>query len=60
MLSEENKLIEVQDNTPQLEDVTDDTEQFEKRVKKLKVLYDNGILSEEEFLEEKRRIMSEL
>ncbi len=38
----------------------EDMRTFENRIKKLKILYDNGILSEEEFRNEKNRILSEL
>ena len=43
-----------------IESVDDDTEQFEKRIKKLKIMYDNGVLSEEEYASEKKRILSEI
>lgn len=39
---------------------SNDTEQFENRIKKLKIMYENGILTEEEFVAEKKRILSEL
>ena len=38
----------------------DDMSAFENRIKKLKLMYDNGILTEEEFIAEKKRILSEL
>ena len=33
-------------------------EEFENRVKKLKIMYDNGLLSEEEFLNEKKKLLN--
>lgn len=39
---------------------SDDVEQFEKRIKKLKIMYENGLLLEEEYVNEKKRILSEL
>ncbi|MBO5372239.1 MAG: SHOCT domain-containing protein [Lachnospiraceae bacterium] len=58
---EENNTLAIQGHEmKKLEINVDDTEQFEKRIKKLKIMYDNGILSEEEFIEEKKRILSEL
>lgn len=38
----------------------DDMSAFENKIKKLKIMYDNGILTEEEFMAEKKRILSEL
>lgn len=38
----------------------DDMDLFEKRIKKLKMMYENGILSEQEFTDEKKRLLSEL
>lgn len=58
---EENNTLAIQEHEiKKIETNIDDTEQFEKRIKKLKIMYDNGILSEEEFTEEKKRILSEL
>ena len=33
---------------------------FEKRVKKLKMMYDNGLLSEEEFAKEKAKLLEQI
>ena len=38
----------------------DDMSAFENKIKKLKMMYDNGILTEEEFVAEKKRILSEI
>ena len=38
----------------------DDMDLFERRIKKLKMMYENGILSEQEFTDEKKRLLSEL
>lgn len=35
-------------------------EEFENKIKKLKMMYDNGILTEEEFIKEKKSILSEI
>lgn len=35
-------------------------EAFENKIKKLKMMYDNGILTEEEFIKEKKSILSEI
>lgn len=43
-----------------IESADEDTDQFEKRIKKLKIMYDNGVLSEEEYASEKKRILSEI
>lgn len=45
---------------PQMLTASNDMEVFENRIKKLKIMYDNGILSEEEYANEKKRILSEL
>lgn len=58
---EEHKTSAIQgQEIKQVEMDVDNTEQFEKKIKKLKIMYDNGILSEEEFAMEKKRILSEL
>ena len=36
------------------------TDAFEAKIKKLKIVYDNGILSDEEFSEEKKKLLSQL
>lgn len=51
--------IEAQEVT-KIETSMDDTEQFEKKIKKLKMMYENGLLSEEEYANEKKRLLSEL
>lgn len=46
----------------EVEQITEnnDMNAFENRIKKLKMMYDNGILTEEEFANEKKRLLSEL
>jgi hypothetical protein len=39
---------------------SDNTEQFEKKIRKLKIMYDNGLLSDEEYASEKNKILSSL
>ena len=38
--------------------MAEDLSEFETKIKKLKVLRDNGILSEEEYIEEKKKLVS--
>lgn len=45
-------------DTVALADIAEDISEFETKIKKLKVLRDNGILSEEEYLEEKKKLVS--
>lgn len=37
-----------------------DTEAFEKKVKKIKFMYDNGLLSDEEYIVEKQKLLSQI
>lgn len=48
----ENKVILLQES--------DDTAQFERKIKKLKFMYDNGLLTEEEFAAEKSKLLSQI
>lgn len=45
-------------DTVALSGIATDINEFETKIKKLKVLRDNGILSEEEYLEEKKKLVS--
>lgn len=45
-------------DTVALSGLATDINEFETKIKKLKVLRDNGILSEEEYLEEKKKLVS--
>lgn len=45
-------------DTVALSGVANDINEFETKIKKLKVLRDNGILTEEEYLEEKKKLVS--
>lgn len=45
-------------DTVALSGVASDINEFETKIKKLKVLRDNGILTEEEYLEEKKKLVS--
>lgn len=58
---EESNALQVQEQKAKnIETHVDDTEQFESRIKKLKIMYDQGILSDEEYANEKKRILSEI
>ena len=45
-------------STVALSGMAEDLSEFETKIKKLKVLRDNGILSEEEYIEEKKKLVS--
>lgn len=45
-------------DTVALSGMADDLSEFETKIKKLKVLRDNGILSEEEYISEKKKLVS--
>lgn len=45
-------------DTVALSGMADDLSEFETKIKKLKVLRDNGILSEEEYIAEKKKLVS--
>ena len=45
-------------STVALSGMAEDLSEFETKIKKLKVLRDNGILSEEEYVEEKKKLVS--
>lgn len=45
-------------STVALQGMAEDLSEFETKIKKLKVLRDNGILSEEEYIEEKKKLVS--
>lgn len=53
----EYKKIEQNAKTERIEDTMDT---FERKVKKLKIMLDNGVLTQEEFEVEKRRLLDEL
>lgn len=38
----------------------DDMDAFDKKIKKLKMMFDNGLLTEEEFVQEKKRILEQI
>ncbi len=48
----------IQNTTNMISD--NDTDTFESKVKKLKLMYDNGLLTEEEFASEKKKLLSQL
>lgn len=57
----ENRMPQIEgQELKKIETAADDAQQFEVKVKKLKILYENGILSEEEFANEKNKILNEL
>ncbi|MBR4981157.1 MAG: SHOCT domain-containing protein [Lachnospiraceae bacterium] len=55
---EEQKAIIQNSSNKMLESKDDDTTDFEKKVKKLKLMYDNGLLTNEEFAIEKKKLLA--
>lgn len=59
VVKEQKKLIISQEKQKQIP-LNNDMDAFENKVKKLKLMYDNGLLSEEEFAMEKARLLEQL
>ena len=45
---------------PVLEAADDDMASFKRKMEKLKIMYDSGVLSEEEFVREKARVLEQI
>ena len=58
-VKEQKQLTTVQEKTEQIP-VKDDMDSFENKVKKLKLMYDNGLLTDEEFAKEKERLLAQI
>lgn len=56
----ENEMIAIETKQTRMIAENSDADSFESKIRKLKMMYDNGILTEEEFSNEKKRILSEL
>lgn len=59
-LYKEREMLETKAQEVKKIEADDDTELFQKKVKKLKMMYEEGILSEEEFADEKRKLLLEI
>lgn len=57
---QENSIMSIEGNMSQQLTQNNDMDVFENRIKKLKIMYDHGILTEEEFANEKKRILNEI
>ena len=57
---QEKKIDSIEEKTKEQIEQNNDMDVFENRIKKLKMMYDNGILTEEEYANEKKRILSEI
>jgi len=55
-VKERKQLTDVQEKTEKIP-ANNDMDAFESKVKKLKMMYDNGLLSDEEFAKEKARLL---
>ena len=59
IVKEQKQLIPMQENQRQLPE-QNDMEAFGNRIKKLKMMYDNGLLSDEEFAREKAKLLEQI
>ena len=59
VIKEQKQLTTTQDKTEEIPK-RNDMDTFENKVKKLKLMYDNGLLSDEEFAHEKMRLLEEI
>lgn len=59
VVKEQKQITTTQENSEQITD-KNDMSTFESKVKKLKLMYDNGLLSDEEFAREKARLLEEI
>ena len=59
-VQEQKKLLGNAEKKQEMISVSNDMDAFESKVKKLKLMYDNGLLSEEEFAKEKARLLESI
>lgn len=57
---QENSIVSIEGKVSQQLTQNNDMDVFKNRIKKLKIMYDHGILTEEEFANEKKRILNEI
>ena len=59
IVKEQKQLATTQENPKQISEQSD-MGSFENRVKKLKMMYDNGLLTDEEFAREKAKLLEQI